>query len=499
MGSALIIGGGIGGLFTGAILGREGIRVTVLEKNTTVGGGLQSFRRFGETFDTGMHIAGGLGPNGNIRKICRYLGIEGAMDIRPTGDECNESVYFAEDGATYSLRRGRDGFIASVAERFPKEHANIARYVDDMTAMADSFDLYNLRPSASPFPTMPAQGLVAASEFIESHTADPRLRSLLAYTAPRYGGVYGKTPAYIHSLITTLFIRGGYRFVGGAGRFADLLRERIESCGGRVLTGKAATRVAASGRHVTGVETQDSDLLTADHYISAIHPCALLDIIDDEALPRAYKTRLREAPNSSSAFSLFIKLKERSFRYVDHPEYYMARYADVWRIGCQATDWPLGFLLMTPPEPGQGEWARKILITAPMAFEQASQWAATRTGARGRSYEDWKNKLTDRLIGLAAEMHPELPAAVEHVEAASPLTIRDYYGSKDGAMYGFSKDCHDMAATQLTVATKADNLLLTGQCVNLHGFCGVPLTAVSTAEAIVGRNAVIKRIAEAAD
>ena len=61
-------------------------------------------------------------------------------------------------------------------------------------------------------------------------------------------------------------------------------------------------------------------------------------------------------------------------------------------------------------------------------------------------------------------------------------------------MYGFVKDCRNMAATQLPVATKIDNLLLTGQCVNLHGFCGVPLTAISTAEAILGRDAVTDKI-----
>ena len=42
--TAIIIGGGLGGLFTGAILAKEGLRVTVLEKNATAGGGLQTFR-----------------------------------------------------------------------------------------------------------------------------------------------------------------------------------------------------------------------------------------------------------------------------------------------------------------------------------------------------------------------------------------------------------------------------------------------------------------------
>ena len=62
--SVIIIGGGLGGLFTGAILAKEGLQVTVIEKNAIIGGGLQSFKRFGELFDTGMHIIGGMQKDG---------------------------------------------------------------------------------------------------------------------------------------------------------------------------------------------------------------------------------------------------------------------------------------------------------------------------------------------------------------------------------------------------------------------------------------------------
>ena len=55
----VIIGAGMGGLFCGALLAKRGVRVTVLEKNGAPGGGLQTFARGGETFETGMHVAGG--------------------------------------------------------------------------------------------------------------------------------------------------------------------------------------------------------------------------------------------------------------------------------------------------------------------------------------------------------------------------------------------------------------------------------------------------------
>ena len=48
--------------------------------------------------------------------------------------------------------------------------------------------------------------------------------------------------------------------------------------------------------------------------------------------------------------------------------------------------------------------------------------------------------------------------------------------------------------SQLPVVTRVDNLLLTGQNNNLHGFCGVPLTAINTCEALLGRNHIVNKI-----
>ena len=59
-----------------------------------------------------------------------------------------------------------------------------------------------------------------------------------------------------------------------------------------------------------------------------------------------------------------------------------------------------------------------------------------------------------------------------------------------------NKDYKNMALSQLPVVTKISNLMLTGQNNNLHGFCGVPLTAISTEEYILGRNYVLNKLNE---
>ena len=58
----LIIGSGLGGLECGALLAQKGLRTLVLEGSHQPGGCMQSFRRGGLHYDTGLHCVGGLAP-----------------------------------------------------------------------------------------------------------------------------------------------------------------------------------------------------------------------------------------------------------------------------------------------------------------------------------------------------------------------------------------------------------------------------------------------------
>lgn len=496
MKTVVIIGGGLGGLFTGAILSKEGFHVTVLEKNAIIGGGLQSFKRFGEEFDTGMHVVGGMQPGGNIRRICQYLGIADQVELMEVDDDCMDSLYFAEDNATYHIRKGKQGFIDSLAAYFPEERENLEHYIEALFAISDNVDLFHLRPSNHQLKMYNDDFLMSADAFVAKYIQNPKLRSIVAYMNPLYGGRGDQTPAFVHAIISTLYINGASRFVGGSGRFALLLASVIEKAGGEVIASDGVEWVEVNDRHVDFVRTRKGKVYTADHYISAIHPCAILKLMPEKAFPKAYRERLESIPNSYSAFTVFAKLKPGSFPYINHSEYYMTKYDEVWHFGEPHDTWPLGFLFMTPPDDNQGTYSTKVLITAPMRYEETLRWENTIVGHRGTDYEAWKEEKTRQLMAKVEEMHPGFGACVDQVNTASPLTIRDYYAVKGGALSGFSKDYKNIVLSQVPVVTKVDNLLLTGQNNNLHGFCGVPLTAITTAEAILGTNCILNKLNE---
>lgn len=493
--SAVIIGGGLGGLFTGAILSKEGIDVTVIEKNAILGGGLQSFVRFGEVFDTGMHVIGGMQPGGNIRRICEYLGVFDKVHIKDVDPEMTDTLYFAEDKKSYHISQGKTEFVNALSKDFPAEKENLTAYVDALYNIVDELDMFYLKPSADFIFVHSEEFMMAANDFISKYIRDPKLCNILAYMNPFYGGKKNMTPAYIHALISVLYINGPSRFAGGSYLFANTLRDCIIENNGKVICGDGVKAITTEDRMVTGVRTVKGFEFTADWYISAIHPCTLFKLMEDPSVfPKAYRNRLNEIPNSYSAFTLNIKLKPGTFRYINHSAYYMSRYDNIWSFDDPQKEWPLGFLYMTPPEIGQGEFSTKMVITAPMTWDEVKKWEDTKVGHRGKEYEEWKAECAEKLISRLEELYPDFRDCIEAINTASPLTIRDFYAVKEGSMCGYSKDCNNITLSQVPVVTKVRNLLLTGQNCNVHGFCGVPLTAINTCEVILGRNYVINKI-----
>lgn len=141
----IVIGGGLGGLFTAAILSHEGYVVTVLEKNATAGGGLQTFRRCGFTFETGMHTLGGFNEGGSLDKICRYLGIRDELLLQP--DDLLTQITYRASNTTYRLPYGREAFTEYLCGHFPHEAEGIKAYVEAVYRLADEVDLFHLRES----------------------------------------------------------------------------------------------------------------------------------------------------------------------------------------------------------------------------------------------------------------------------------------------------------------------------------------------------------------
>ena len=492
-----IIGGGIGGLFTGALLAKEGYKVTVLERSAHVGGGLQSFTRNGVTFDAGMHVVGGLQPGGSLNRICRHLGILDQLHYRQVDTDCGDEVFCLEDRTRYRIPQGKESFTNYFQDLFPEERENIQRYVDHLFALADQVDFFFLRPGSVSGSGGDESFYKPSAQFIADHVRDPKLRSLLAYLSPLCGGDSGYTPAYIFALINYLYISGHYRFEGPAEQLAEVLVRRIGELGGEVLTNAEVTGIRMDSGRVRSLSIADGRCLETDIVISSIHPQAALKIVKDQLFTKAARMRLSAAPNNYSAYCVYAVLKEGTFPYLNHPCYCWDNYDKVWQFGkYEEANWPQNFVYFTPCEKNQGPYAMALQVIVFSPFSMVERWADTTVGRRGSEYEMWKSKHTELILNKLEFCHPGFRSCVEAVYDATPLTIRDYFNEPEGSLYGLQKDSRDPYAGYLPIRTKVENFFMTGQNVYLHGCCGVPLTAVMTAEAVMGeKDGIVKQLA----
>jgi phytoene dehydrogenase-like protein len=124
----VIVGAGLGGLFTGALLARHGCRVAVLERHYSPGGYGHSFRTGDYTFCAQLHYLWNCGAGDDFDVFLRRLGLEGEITFRPLDAGGFDRLHFPS--FHYDICRGFDRNLDRLAARHPRHRAAIARYFD---------------------------------------------------------------------------------------------------------------------------------------------------------------------------------------------------------------------------------------------------------------------------------------------------------------------------------------------------------------------------------
>ena len=470
-----VIGGGMSGLLTGALLAKNGYKVTVLEKNAIIGGGLQSFRRGDAVFNTGMQVFVGYGINFALEHLLNYVGIP-KEELQPIpSDTSAQEIIWIDENHSYRLPRGRVAYEQYLISHFPKEREGIHLFLDAIYEIGNTFDYFFLRPMRSHPETIKYASLTA-DQLIRQYIHDENLIKLIGYTSIHIGQNLSKAPAMELGMIMTLYIEGSWHLVGGNIRFAQMLEKVINNAGGKVINNSEVKKIHVGERKIEWVETINGNRYYADTFVASISPHLLLSMADDEVFRPATKVRLNTYYNKFSGFAVFLKFKEKSFPYFNSSIF----------IPLQKEDdvLPQYINLITPSIEYQDEWARTMEIYVPCRYDIFEPWENTITGNRNdEQYERKKEELAQQTIEYVAQYIPSLTDAIESVYVGTSLTLRDYYGNRKGGTYS-------QQGLFIPVKTRMDNLFLTGQSIMYQGLFGVATTSILSAETILKRSLI---------
>lgn len=484
----VIIGSGLGGLVCGAILSRNGYRVTILEQHHTAGGCLQSFVRKGVKFDTGMHYVGSMNDGGALRKFWEYIGLTDKVGFEELDENGFDVIEI--NGKEYRYAMGTDSFVNNLAQQFPEQRDNIKKYIDRIRDIASHSIFFGKHTSTESFLDNDYLKL-SINKFLDEISGDEELKNVLIGNNLLLAGEKDKTPIYLNALINASYIEGAYRIIGGSDKIASELCRQIVACGSQVQTRAKVVRIETEENVVKSVLLADGTQVMADYFISNIHPSKTLSMTGTPVLRKSYRERILHAENTKSVFAVYIIFNKDRVPYQKY-NYYNHQSADVWQsvVG----EFGNSYLYMHQCEEKNQKYAHSAMVMAIMEYADVARWENVANRHNNKEYKDFKAHHAEILLARLEQRYPNIRDDIESFYTSSPLTYSDYTNAPDGTIYGTALDITKPLSGVIAHWTKLTNLMFVGQNTYAHGMLGVVISAIIVCGEFLGVETIINEI-----
>lgn len=482
------MGAGIGGLTTAALLARSGRSVLVVERHDRPGGYAHGFRRKRYTFDSGVHLVSGCGPEGFvggqiIHRILQAVGITDDVEFISVNPYARVSF----PGVTFEMPQGAESFIKSLCQKFPPESNGIRDFFATCLQLAEQVSIANdVMETGNPQLIREKLAILlryrnlTLKEGLDEYLADEQLKTYFGTLWP-YLGLPPSRLSFLYWAIMFIgyTVDGAYCCKGTFQKYADALVKGITINGGEIVYRTSVNQINIEAGKVHGVTLENGKKITAPIVASnADAKQTVHSLVGAENFPASFLKRLAKFKTSLSAFVVYLAtdldvenldICHEGFFYsgFDHEENFSKAMAGevTWLSITVPT-------MLDPSLAPKGE--HLILLTALMPFDAVSSW------------HEAKPRYQHAMVDLADHYLPGLKDHILFVESGSPTTMERYTLNTNGAAYGWELTPEQVGANRLTHHTPVNGLFLTGHwTMPGGGINGVSISGVQTAQAIL--------------
>jgi phytoene dehydrogenase-like protein len=333
--TTIIVGGGIAGLTAATYLTRAGQKVLLIEKNKECGGLVNSIRRDGFHFDTGVRA---LEDAGIIFPMLKDLGVELEFVKSPVSLGIENEIIHIEN------LNSLDEYKALLTKFYPESVDEIDEISRSIRKIMKHMDvLYGIENPVFKdlkhdrdfifrklLPWLPKfiftvrkinRMNTPVEEYLETFVKNTSLRDNISQH------FFKNTPVFFAMSYFSLYLDYSYP-KGGVGKLPDALKSKILEGGGEIKTETTINKVTA---HKCIVTDQNNISYKYDNLIWAADLKTLYKITDIEGLLPKIKTLFGESKSlmlrnrgGDSVFSLFLEVDEplESFRKIANGHFF---------------------------------------------------------------------------------------------------------------------------------------------------------------------------------
>jgi phytoene dehydrogenase-like protein len=511
----IIIGSGMSGLTTAAILSKEGKKVLVLERHYNAGGFTHVFKRPGYEWDVGIHYVGDMGKETSFsRKLSDYI-TDGKLKWADMGD-VYDRVRIGNEA--YDFPKGKKNLIELLKSKFPNDHSAIDLYFETVDKAVKANQGFFMNKAVPLFISKLLGWLMlrkfnqfarqTTAQVLANITQNPQLIKVLTAQYGDYGLPPSESSFVMHALLVKHYFNGGFFPEGGSSQIAKTIDKVIEKAGGTILINGEVQQVIVKENKAIGVQMADGKEILADTIISSVglHTTLSKLLPNSTSLHQELSNSISTIKASASHSCLYVGLNGTPLELsLPKANYWLYPEKGTHEENIEAfvnnIDNELPLVYISFPAAKDPTWEERypgkstIDIITIMPYAIFEKWEGTDWKKRGDEYEALKESIALRLLEKLYEREPQLKGKVDFYELSTPLTTKKFVNYSKGEIYGLEHSPQRFLNKELRPETSLKGFYLTGQDISTAGVVGAMASGMLTASAIMKKN-LMKKIVQ---